>query len=278
MKANILIQGDIGTGKTTAFRTLLPEYINEKDEIVKGLGLSRVGIITLEPGIEAALGSNLCKYADLPVGIHVHNIPPLDIGWDIMIKYAKLLNTLSLDKVLETTDPDKPKYRQFLEVFETMADFTCDLCGENFGPVDEWPEDTAIGLDSLTGLTTVARQLVVGGKPILSRPEYNPVMNMIENFLMLYWGKTRCWAILTSHIDREISPLTGATSITAHTIGQKLAPRLVKMPDEIILSEVDDRGRVTWATVTPGSITKRRRLPRSSDLPPTFAQFSKEPE
>jgi hypothetical protein len=107
-----------------------------------------------------------------------------------MVKYAKLLNTLSLDKVLETTDPDKPKYRQFLEVFETMADFTCDLCGENFGPVDEWPEDAAIGLDSLTGLTTVARQLVVGGKPILSRPEYNPIMNMIENFLMLFWGKT----------------------------------------------------------------------------------------
>jgi hypothetical protein len=281
MKANILLEGDIGTGKTTAFRTLLPAYMIDtpKGPAISqdGLGLSRVGIITLEPNIEAALGPNLCN-GDLEVGIHVHNIPPLDIGWDIMVKYAKLLNTLSLDKVLETTDPDKPKYRQFLEVFETMADFTCDLCGENFGPVDEWPEDSAIGLDSLTGLTTVARQLVVGGKPILSRPEYNPIMNMIENFLMLYWGKTRCWAILTSHIDREVSPITGQTSITAHTIGQKLAPRLVKMPDEIILSEVDDRGRVTWSTVTPGSITKRRRLPRSSDLPPTFAQFSKEPE
>jgi hypothetical protein len=114
----------------------------------------------------------------------------------------------------------------------------------------------AIGLDSLTGLTTVARQLVVGGKPILSRPEYNPIMNMIENFCMLFWGKTACWAIITAHIDREVSPLTGQTSITAHTIGQKLAPRLVKMPDEIILSEVDDRGRVTWSTVTPGSINQ----------------------
>jgi hypothetical protein len=279
MKANILIQGDIGTGKTTAFRTLLPEYFDDKGEAVDGLGLSRVGVITLEPGIEAALGPNLCNSIPKGMdGIHVHNIPPLDIGWDIMVKYAKLLNTLSLDKVLETTDPDKPKYRQFLEVFETMADFTCDLCGENFGPVDEWPEDSAIGLDSLTGLTTVARQLVVGGKPILSRPEYNPIMNMIENFCMLFWGKTACWAIITAHIDREVSPLTGQTSITAHTIGQKLAPRLVKMPDEIILSEVDNRGRVTWSTVTPGSITKRRRLPRSSDLPPTFAQFYKEPE
>src|SRR4051812_29730713 len=163
MKANILIQGDIGTGKTTAFRTLLPAYIVEDGKGTKpftGLGLSRVGVITLEPGIDAALGPNLCT-GPLDVGIHVRNIPPLDIGWDIMVKYAKLLNTLSLDKVLETTDPDKPKYRQFLEVFESMADFTCDLCGENFGPVDEWSEDMAIGLDSLTGLTTVARQLVV---------------------------------------------------------------------------------------------------------------------
>jgi hypothetical protein len=132
MKANILLEGDIGTGKTTAFRTLLPEYMIDtpKGPAISqyGLGLSRVGIITLEPNIDAALGPNLCT-GDLEVGIHVHNIPPLDIGWDIMVKYAKLLNTLSLDKVLETTDPDKPKYRQFLEVFETMADFTCDLCG-----------------------------------------------------------------------------------------------------------------------------------------------------
>src|SRR4051812_18819898 len=115
MKANILIQGDIGTGKTTAFRTLLPEYITDDAKDFKttpGLGLSRVAVITLEPGIEAALGPNLCT-GPLKSGIHVHNIPPLDIGWDIMVKYAKLLNTLSLDKVLETTDPDKPKYRQF---------------------------------------------------------------------------------------------------------------------------------------------------------------------
>lgn len=279
MKSNVLIEGDIGTGKTTAFRTLLPEYLIEdakgKLQTETGYGLSRVGIVSLEPNIESALGPNLCS-GKLDVGIHIHNIPPLDVDWAVIRKYAILLNTMSLDKVLETTDPDKSKYRQFLDVLETLSDFTCDLCGENFGPVDEWPEDSAIGLDSLTGLTTVARQLVVGGKPILSRPEYNPVMNMIENVLMLLWGKTRCWAIVTAHIDREISPLTGQTSVTAHTIGQKLAPRIVKMPDEVILSEVDERGRITWSTVTPGTITKRRRLPRASGLEPSFSIFSKD--
>lgn len=278
MKSNVLIEGDIGTGKTTSFRTLLPAYIVEEGKgtkTVDGYGLSRVGIVSLEPGIDAALGPNLCS-GKLDVGIHVHNIPPLDVDWAVIRKYAILLNTMSLDKVLETTDPDKSKYRQFLDVLETLSDFTCDLCGENFGPVDEWPEDSAVGMDSLTGLTTVARQLVVGGKPILSRPEYNPVMNMIENVLMLLWGKTKCWAIVTAHIDREVSPITGQTSVTAHTIGQKLAPRIVKMPDEVILSEVDERGRITWSTVTPGTITKRRRLPRASGLEPSFSIFSKE--
>lgn len=282
MKSNVLIEGDIGTGKTTSFRTLLPTFLAEIDTAgtlgeFHGYGLSRVGIVSLEPNIDAALGPNLCSGRLKGAGIHVHNIPPLDVDWAVIRKYAILLNTMSLDKVLETTDPDKSKYRQFLDVFDTLADFTCDLCGENFGPVDEWTSDMAIGLDSLTGLTTVARQLVVGGKPILSRPEYNPVMNMIENMLMLFWGKTACWAILTAHIDREVSPLTGQTSVTAHTIGQKLAPRIVKMPDEIILSEVDERGRVTWSTVTPGTITKRRRLPRASGLDPSFSIFSKDP-
>lgn len=276
MKANILLQGDIGTGKTTSFRTLLPSYTDESDIRHTGLGLNRVAVITLEPGIEASLGPNLCTQ-QAHVGIHVHNIPPLDIDWGVIRKYAVLLNTLSLTKVLETNDPDKGKYRQFLEIFDALADFTCDLCGENLGDVAEWDENAAICLDSLTGLTTVARQLVVGGKPILSQPEYNPVMNMIENFMMLFWGKTKCWAILTAHIDREVEPLTGATSVTVHTIGQKLAPRLVKMPDEIIMSSVDDRGRISWANVTPGVVTKRRRLPRSTDMEPTFALLAKEP-
>jgi hypothetical protein len=280
MKSNVLLEGDIGTGKTTAFRTLLPRYFapDAKGKLIEheGYGLSRVGIVSLEPGIASALGPNLCSGKLGASGIHFHNIAPLDIDWSVIRKYAILLNTVSLERVLDTTDPDKAKYRQFLDVFDTLAEFTCDLCGENFGDVSDWDDTMAVGLDSLTGLTTVARQLVVGGKPILSRPEYNPVMNMIENFLMLFWGKTKCWAILTAHIDRELAPLTGATSITAHTIGQKLAPRIVKMPDEIILSEVDERGTVSWSTVTPGTITKRRRLPRATGMEPTFRLFSKE--
>jgi hypothetical protein len=277
MKSNILLEGEIGSGKTRALCTLLPEYIDERGTVRKGAGLTPL-VVTLEPGIAATLGRNLCS-ADAPPdpAIHHHYLKPLDVEWSVVQKYARLINTLPLEAVLKVNDPDKPKYSQFLDLFDICADFICDGCGQSFGPLDRLSADThAIAFDSLTGLTTVARHNAVGGKPILSQPEYNPVMDMIENFLKLWWGQTLCTAILLAHVDREPNIVTGFHSITVHTIGQKLAPRIVKIPDEIIMAERDDRGHYSWSTDIPGTILKSRRLPRESGLLPDFAQLFKD--
>lgn len=269
MKSNILLQGEIGTGKTRSLITLLPEYIVEGGEICEGAGLEPF-LITMEPGVDATLGSNLCGRSST-TPIHYHYIAPALVPWRTVRQYALMANTTNLDQLLKQTDPGKSNYRQFLELFATCANFTCDACGQEFGDVAEWADERAICLDSLTGLSTTAMQLVVGGKPIRSLPEYGAAMEFIEGFMRLFWGNTHCSAILLSHIDREVNPLIGFTTITAHTIGQKLAPKLAKMPDEIILAE-HANGKYTWTVEETGYVLKHRRL-KPGKLAPDFTQL-----
>lgn len=269
MKSNVLLMGEIGAGKTTALRTLLPEYIDDTGTVQRGAGLETF-LLAMEPGWEATLGSQTCA-----MGFHVHYLPPAQVGWDVVQKYVTLAHTMSIDALLKVSDPGRSHYTQFMQLFNTCKDFTCDRCGDSFGDVSEWDEGRAICGDGLTSLTTMALQAIVGGKPIKSLPEYGTTMEFIEAFFKLYWGNTRCTAVFTAHIDREVNPVTGLSSITAHTIGQKLAPKLVKIPDEVIIAK-HERGGYRWSTVDDTYVLKHRRLPESDNLPPTFAQLFKD--
>ncbi len=268
-KSNIIIQGDVNTGKSRSLITLLPEYTDERGRLHKGAG-QRVALIGIEANAEVALGPNLCSHGH---GIHYHYIPTIAITWHEYKNWMSIINSMNIEKALQIDDPNRRKCRQLLDVIDSCNAFTCDICGEDFGDMGEWGDDWTACLDGLTGLTTIARHLCVGMKPILSRPDYNPVMGAVENFLDLWWGATRCNTVLLSHVDREVSPITGTTSITIHTIGQKLAPRLVKKPDEIITTTYDE-GRYHWHTELPGQITKTRRMPRGVDFEPDFSRYA----
>lgn len=267
MKSNILLMGEIGTGKTRSLLTLLPEFTDpHTGEVGKGAGLETF-VIAMEPGYDAVFGSNSCAQ-----GLHVHYIAPATVSWQTIKNYVNLLSSKNLDEVLKMTDPGKRQYVQFMEVFNSCADFICDVCKQSFGDISEWTEDRAICLDGLTSLSTVAMHAVVGGKPIRSFPEYGACMEFIEAFFKLYWGNTRCTSVCLAHIDREKNPTSGMSTVTVHTWGQKLAPRLVKIPDEVIIAQ-HENGRYSWSTVDSDIVLKRRRLPESASLQPTFAQL-----
>lgn len=272
MKANILLQGDVGTGKTSSIRTLLPEYFDSAGNTKRGAGL-RTFVISMEPGIEAALGPNLCG-GDVRDGIHSHYHPPAAVEWSIMRKWAAIMHASSIEQAIKTVDPGRQSYTQFLDLFDTCAAFVCDICGENFGDVGEWDDSRAIAFDGLTGLTRMVTFSTVGSRPFLSLPEYGGIQSQIEGFMDLAWSGTRCTSILLAHIEREVSPLTGMSTLTTSTIGQKLAPKLAKKPDEIIVTECVD-GKYVWNTEEAGRGLKRRRLPLSTSLVPDFSQLFK---
>jgi hypothetical protein len=267
MKSNVLLMGEIGSGKTRSLLTLLPEFSDpHTGQVLKGAGLETF-VIAMEPGYEAVFGSNGCEQ-----GLHVHYIAPAVVSWGTIRKYVGLLSQKSLDEVLKMTDPGKAQYTQFMEVFNCCADFKCDTCGRSFGDISEWDATRAICLDGLTSLSSVAMHAVVGGKPIRTFPEYGACMEFIEAFFKLYWGNTKCTAVCLAHIDREKNPTSGLSTVTVHTWGQKLAPRLVKIPDEVIIAQHED-GHYTWSTLDSDMVLKRRRLPESPDLKPTFVQL-----
>jgi hypothetical protein len=114
----------------------------------------------------------------------------------------------------------------------------------------------------------------VGSRPFLSLPEIGGIQQQIEGFMDLAWGGTRCTSVLLAHIERETSPLTGLSTLTTATIGQKLAPKLARKPDEIIVAECID-GKYVWNTEEAGRGLKRRRLPLSASLAPDFSQLFK---
>ena len=268
-KSNILLQGDIGVGKSRALITLLPRYVDERGKWHEGAG-QRVALLGIEPNAEASLGDTLCTHHK--DGIHYKYIPTMAISWGEYRNWMSIMNSMPLEKALLIEDPNRRKCRQILDVIDVCRGFVCERCGEDLGDSVEWNEDWTIVLDGLTGLTTIAKHLMVGLKPVLSQRDYNPVMGAVENFFDLWWGSTKCNTLLLSHVDREVSPITGLSLITIHTIGQKLAPRLLKKPDEIITATYDE-GTYKWHTELPGTICKTRRMPRGVDLAPDFTQL-----
>lgn len=135
--SKVLLMGASGSGKTHSIRTL----------IEAGL---RPFIIFTEPGMET-LG-------DLPKGSYEWiYIPPSSSSWAGLRNAVEQVNKLSYENLLKQTDPSKAKMTHFFDVLKNLENFK----GE-FGDVTSWGTDRALVIDSLTGLSDMAMQMVVG--------------------------------------------------------------------------------------------------------------------
>lgn len=259
MKTNTLLMGQIGTGKTKSLETLLQCGISPR-------------VISMEPGIEDVLGHLSC--AD---GLHWHYIKPLPFTWDITMSFIKRMNTMGVKALADASDPNRSSYTGFFDVFETCKSFTCDRCDTDLGCVDDWDDTSALAMDGLSGLSRLCMQCLVGAKPFVSLPEYKAGQEAIEA-LMNMCLPLQCSFIMLAHTDREIIHETGQVLTTAHTIGQKLAPKLTKMFSEVVIAKRSDgtTPSFSWSTNEPGMETKSRRLPWGDKLPPTFSQIFSE--
>jgi len=253
-KFNICLSGPVGTGKTSALRTIP----------AAGRPLA---VLATEPGIDAILAHDnaLC---------HWSYIPPATEDWDVLTKNATLLNTMSNDQLQKMQGMNKQQYRQFLDVLGTCANFECDVCGKPFGPIDRLPPEWTFAIDGLSGLSKMSMDLVVGGKPIASQPDWGAAMNNLERFIGKCTADIRCNFVLISHLDRELDEITGGTKLMMSTLGRKLAPKLPRFFDEVVLCV--RRGRTFyWSTTDNSADLKARRLPFGDELPPDFAPLLK---
>ena len=246
---NTLLVGGVGGGKTHALRTLVEAGITPF-------------IIFTEPGMRTVSDIS-CEH------LHYKYISPAKLTWNDLLDNQKKINTMSFKALAQLGDMDKKKYGQFLEVTASMNDFVCDRCGEHFGDVAEWSTDRAIVLDSLSGLNTMSMDMVVGAKPVKAMGDWGVAMDNLERFVSMMTNNTQCHFVMIAHLEREQDELTGAVHLMPSTLGRKLAPRIPRNFDDVILCS-NKEGKFSWSTMGINVELKWRNLPGGKDLPASF--------
>lgn len=252
-KFNVLLLGTIGTGKTTSIRSLVDAGLE-------------VFVLATEPGIHTILG-------DIPPEkLHWKYITPAKTSWDTLLKNARMVNSYSMEQLQKMASPTRAEYGQFYEVIEACNDFVCDRTGESFGDTEDFGPERAFVIDGLSGLSQMAMDLVCGAKPIKSLPEWLVAQDNLHRFISKLCSDLKCTFVLLSHVEREKDELTGGTFLTVSTLGQKLAPKLLKPFDEVVLAYKDGTD-FRWSTTRSGVDLKSRTLPLSDEIEPGFEQL-----
>lgn len=258
-KANVLNLGPIGTGKTHALLTI-PQK-------------KKVGLIGLEPGVHNILTPQNWRCEE---DRHLAYIAPAKTPFATMISNAKHINMLTPDQLqkMSKATANASDYMQFIHVLNLCEDYKCERCHTSFGAVDQWGDDWVLACDGLSGLSIMSMDLVVGAKPIKTQPEWGVAMDNLERLVGKWCYDTKCSFILIAHAEKEVNEVSGAMTIMAGTLGRKLAPKLPKFFDEVLLSRREG-GNFYWSTVEPQADLKTRVLGWSDRIEPNYHKLWK---
>jgi hypothetical protein len=253
----VLLYGDTGTGKTHAIRSLVD------------LGLE-VFVLSTEPGIQAVLG-------DVPADrLHWHYLSAVPGTWNSFQRAAADFNQKTL-KVMCDSVPDRSEFRQWMSLAATLANFTDDRTGKEFGDPLSWDSSRAFVIDSMSGINILAQNAWLGAKPAMGPPDYQVIQKHIADLFNRVCFGTKCWLVVTGHAEREEDELTRQVKITIASVGRKLAPQLPRFFDEMIFCrrEIEVRAgkpeaKFVWSSLEPGATCKVRYLPWSQTLDPDF--------
>lgn len=245
-----LLIGDAGTGKTHSLRTLVDA------------GLTVYAVFT-EPGMEvvADIPSDKLKWTFLS---------PSTVSWEKMYDSAKKINTVSFKALADMPHINKGDHSEFLTFINALAYFKNEREDEeSIGAVDNLDQSSVLWIDSLSGLNTMAMNLVAGSKPVKSPGDWGVAMDNLERLLMKLTNDLRCHVVVVGHMERELDEMTGGNALMVSTLGKKLAPKVPKMFSDVIHAKREGTN-FTWSTVTPNTTLKARNLPWDDKMQPSF--------
>ena len=246
--ASIFLMGAPGTGKTTFIKSIMDA------------GLDCFGLFH-EPGYSVIAGDERLKR---------HYISPAPPGFEEMETMSDRVNTLTNTAIQTgTTMFGRENYRQFFDVLKVCNNYVDQRTGQEYGPINKWGTDRCFILDSVTGLTQMCKMLAVGAKPALTQPDYQIIMNHIQQFLNLLATGLHCWLYVTAHIEMERDEITGGNRIMPATIGRKLAPVMSVNFDDHLYAERDG-DKFTLTVADPEASTKARHFPLTGKHAPDF--------
>lgn len=255
-----LLIGEPGTGKTFSLTTF----------VEAGLDLFILGT---DQGFEESI-LDAFREKNLPLSkLHYHFVSPAAGNFDTLKETTRRINMMGYADLAEMKNGINPTdYDQFLKLYEACANFKCDRTGEEFGSIDEWPNNRVFAFDSLTGLNKIAMQNFVGGKPMLHQGEWMVVQNSEEAFIHLLCSNLKCFFVLTAHVQKNYNELTGEREFSVDATGAKLGPRLPYMFSDFVVA-IKAGKRFSWSTEQEGYHLKNRALPISSNIEPSFVQI-----
>jgi hypothetical protein len=256
---NVLLMGPAGTGKTHSIGTLVESGVE-------------VFYLGLEPGLESLLGYFTDRKMEVPANLHWHQLDAPKASFADMIDAAKRINTMALDTLAKTNDPNRGKHNQFISLLEALNNFPDDRTGQKFGAVDTWGPSRALVLDGMAGLSRAAMSLVVGSKPVRNQSDWGIAMDQVEKFLFQLTSSCDCHVVLLAHVERETDAVLGGVKITLSALGNKLGPKLTPMFSDVILT-VREGAKFTWDTGSALADVKTRNLPIQAGIPADFRQI-----
>lgn len=257
-----LLCGPAGSGKTSAIAT----------QLLCGL---KVFVIITEPDGAASL-LDAAERLHAPIDdLHWAYCPPASAGWDALANMVTSISSMTQQQLADQKNMGKEAFRPpALKFVNTLSNFHCDRTGKDFGDVTTWPDDHALNVDSLTGLSLIGFGCTVGYKPTANPGEWGIAQNFVYSLLKKILTDRRCFFSLTSHIEKEQDELTGIKRVMVSTIGAKLAPKIPPLFSEVIRCTrtiKDGKADFSWATLNDDMDLKNRALPMRTYLKPDFA-------
>lgn len=253
---SVLLLGGTGTGKTWSLATLAPHT-------------KKLFVVVTEPnGLETLLNSY--EEHKLPLdNLHWATIMPTRQGFDTLARMAKNVATLDFLGLANLKPQGKRNEAQWFKMLETFVDFKCERTGQSFGAITDFTPEYAFAIDSLSGLNVMAMDITIGDKPSAHQGEWGIAMNLLEKLLYNLTSNLMCPFVLTAHLERETNEITGGSTISASTLGRKLAPKLPRFFSEVVLA-YKEGGKFLWSTNHPGVDLKNRSLLLDTKLQPDF--------
>lgn len=251
--------GEPGTGKTWSLVTLME----------CGLDLFVLG--TESRFRESLVDAMKAKGIDRKK-LKTRLVAPARPSFRVMREQAKLVNSMSYESLSEIKiTAGRADFAQFVELLDNCEQFIDEETGTKWGAIDSWMPDMnrAFAFDSLSGLNIMVHDNMLGGKPTAHQGEWGVSMNQEERFINKLTSDVKVPFVLTAHVEREPNEISGGVNVQVGALGRKLAPKIPRFFSEVIHTHRLGN-EYLWSTNTPQYILKKRVLPLSDKIPPSF--------
>lgn len=259
---NVLLMGPSGTGKTYSISTLCDTPLE-------------VFYLALEPGVETLIGA----FTDppprgqgkkLPDNFHWHYLQPKTQGFNQLKTTADMIGKFDLSGLAKMKDIKRSEANQMIDLYTCLNDFFDMKTSSYFGPVDAWGNDRVLVIDSMTTLTKMVMDMVIGTKPVRDMSDWGIAQQAFLSLLHKLTHGCNCHFVLIAHVERETDMILGGIKLfPSANLGKAIVPQINPPFSDVILA-TREGDKFYWDTASSQADVKTRNLPMQAKLPADF--------